>query len=64
LRAVDLIKSLEKIMEFILVRAALFDGKQKKYLNECIDTGSIHSKYPFIKSGKVQLHTSGDWQWF
>ena len=51
-------------MEFFLVRAALFDGKQKKYLNECIDTGSIHSKYPFIKSGKVQLHTSGDWQWF
>ncbi len=45
-------------MEFIPVNAPLLDGNEKKYLNECIDTGWISSECPFIKSGKVRLHTS------
>lgn len=33
----------------ILVNEPLLDGNEKKYLNECIDTGWISSEGPFIK---------------
>ncbi len=34
---------------FIPVNTPLLDGNEKKYLNECIDTGWISSEGPFIK---------------
>lgn len=34
---------------FIPVNEPLLDGNEKKYLNECIDTGWISSEGPFIK---------------
>ena len=34
---------------FIPVNKPLLDGNEKKYLNECIDTGWISSEGPFIK---------------
>jgi len=34
---------------FIPVNTPLFEGNEKKYLNECIDTGWISSEGPFIK---------------
>ena len=36
-------------MQFIPVSTPLLDGNEKKYLNECIDTGWISSEGPFIK---------------
>jgi perosamine synthetase len=36
-------------MQFIPVNSPLLDGHEKKYLNECIDTGWISSEGPFIK---------------
>lgn len=36
-------------MSFIPVNEPLLDGNEKKYLNECIDTGWISSEGPFIK---------------
>ncbi len=35
--------------DFIPVNEPLLDGNEKKYLNECIDTGWISSEGPFIK---------------
>ena len=35
-------------MEFIPVNEPLLDGNEKKYLNECIDTGWISSEGPFV----------------
>lgn len=35
--------------EFIPVNMPLLDGNEKKYLNECIDTGWISSEGPFVK---------------
>lgn len=35
--------------DFIPVNQPLLDGNEKKYLNECIDTGWISSEGPFIK---------------
>lgn len=37
-------------MEFIPVNEPIFDGNEKKYLCECIDTGWISSEGPFVKS--------------
>ena len=34
----------------IPVNRPLFDGNEKKYLNECIETGWISSEGPFIKA--------------
>lgn len=34
--------------EFIPVNTPLLDGNEKKYLNECIDTGWISSEGPFV----------------
>ena len=36
-------------MSFIPVNEPLLNGNEKKYLNECIDTGWISSEGPFIK---------------
>lgn len=36
-------------MDFISVNTPLFDGNEKKYLAECIDTGWISSEGPFVK---------------
>ena len=36
-------------MNFIPVNEPLLNGNEKKYLNECIDTGWISSEGPFIK---------------
>jgi perosamine synthetase len=35
--------------EFIPVNEPLLDGNEKKYLNQCIDTGWISSEGPFVK---------------
>ena len=35
--------------DFIPVNEPLLDGNEKKYLNECIDTGWISSEGPFVK---------------
>ncbi|NMC36392.1 DegT/DnrJ/EryC1/StrS family aminotransferase [Candidatus Beckwithbacteria bacterium] len=35
--------------DFIPVNTPLLDGNEKKYLNECIDTGWISSEGPFVK---------------
>ena len=37
------------MMEFIPVNQPLLNGKEKQYLNECIDTGWISSEGPFVK---------------
>lgn len=37
------------IMEFIPVNTPLLDGNEKKYLEECIDTGWISSEGAFVK---------------
>lgn len=36
------------VMNFIPVNEPLLDGNEKKYLNECIDTGWISSEGPFV----------------
>lgn len=36
-------------MDFIPVNEPLLDGNEKRYLNECIDTGWISSEGPFVK---------------
>jgi perosamine synthetase len=38
------------VSEFIPVNTPLLNGNEKKYLNECIDTGWISSEGPFVKS--------------
>lgn len=35
--------------EFVPVNEPLLDGNEKKYLNECIDTGWISSEGPFVR---------------
>src|SRR6266567_7934390 len=35
--------------DFIPVNEPLLDGNEKKYLNECIDTGWISSEGPFVQ---------------
>ncbi|NII23697.1 DegT/DnrJ/EryC1/StrS family aminotransferase [Pseudoflavitalea sp. X16] len=39
----------------ILVNEPLLDGNEKKYLNECIDTGWISSEGPFIKAFEEKM---------
>jgi len=39
----------------IMVNEPLLDGNEKKYLNECIDTGWISSEGPFIKKFESQM---------
>lgn len=41
--------------DYIAVNTPLLLGNEKKYLNECIDTGWISSEGPFIKSLEEQL---------
>lgn len=40
---------------FLPVNEPLLDGNEKKYLNECIDTGWISSEGPFVKQFEEQL---------
>ena len=40
---------------FVPVNEPLLDGNEKKYLNECIDTGWISSEGPFIKDFENKL---------
>ncbi|EKD59341.1 MAG: aminotransferase, partial [uncultured bacterium] len=35
--------------DFIPVNEPLLDGNEKKYLQECIDTGWISSEGPFVR---------------
>lgn len=42
-------------LNFIPVNEPLLDGNEKKYLNECIDTGWISSEGPFIKSFEEKM---------
>ncbi len=42
-------------MDFIPVNEPLLDGNEKKYLNECIDTGWISSEGPFVKKFENQF---------
>ncbi len=39
----------------IPVNEPLLNGNEKKYLNECIDTGWISSEGPFIKKFEERL---------
>ena len=42
-------------MSFIPVNEPLLKGNEKKYLNECIDTGWISSEGPFVKQFEEQF---------
>ncbi len=42
-------------MGFIPVNEPLLDGNEKKYLNECIDTGWISSEGPFVKEFEQKM---------
>lgn len=41
--------------QFIPVNQPLFNGKEKQYLNECIDTGWISSEGPFVKQFEMEF---------
>ena len=41
----------------ILVNEPVLNGNEKKYLNECIDTGWISSEGPFVKTFESQMAT-------
>ena len=45
-------------MDFIPVNEPLLDGNEKKYLNECIDTGWISSEGPFVKKFEDQFSST------
>lgn len=42
-------------MSFIPVNEPLLNGNEKRYLNECIDTGWISSEGPFVKQLEQQM---------
>jgi perosamine synthetase len=42
-------------MKPIPVNEPLLNGNEKKYLNECIDTGWISSEGPFVKQFEAQM---------
>ncbi len=44
-------------MEFISVNTPLLDGNEKRYLNECIDTGWISSEGAFVKQLETGIAT-------
>lgn len=44
-------------MKFIPVNEPVLNGNEKKYLNECIDTGWISSEGPFIKRFESEFAT-------
>lgn len=46
------------MQDFIPVNEPLLDGNEKKYLNECIDTGWISSEGPFVKRFEDELSAS------
>ena len=42
-------------MDFIPVNEPLLNGNEKKYLEECIDSGWISSEGPFVKELEVKF---------
>ena len=42
-------------MDFIPVNEPLINGNEKKYLNECINTGWISSEGPFVHKFEEQF---------
>src|SRR5437870_13266438 len=40
---------MENVAEFVPVNEPLLDGNERKYLNQCIDTGWISSEGPFVR---------------
>ena len=44
-------------MKTIPVNTPLLNGNEKKYLNECIDTGWISSDGPFVKILEKEFKT-------
>ncbi|NEQ25562.1 MAG: DegT/DnrJ/EryC1/StrS family aminotransferase [Microcoleus sp. SIO2G3] len=50
-------------MNPIPVNEPLLDGNEKKYLNECIDTGWVSSEGPFVKQFERQFATRMDRQY-
>ena len=47
-------------MKFIPVNEPLLEGNEKKYLNECIDTGWISSDGPFVKRFEEEFSSKLD----
>ena len=47
-------------MKFIPVNEPLLEGNEKKYLNECIDTGWISSDGPFVKKFEEEFSSKLD----
>ena len=45
-------------MDFIPVNEPLLNGNERKYLNECIDTGWISSEGPFVKKFEDQFSST------
>ena len=43
------------VENFIPVNTPLLDGNERKYLNQCIDTGWISSEGPFVKEFERQF---------
>lgn len=50
-------------MEFIPVNQPLLDGNEKKYLNQCIDTGWISSEGNFVKQFEEMMAAKCDRQY-
>ena len=46
--------------DFIPVNTPLFSGNEKKYINECIDTGWISSEGPFVNRFESELSAKVD----
>ena len=45
----------ESNIMFVPVNRPKLDGNEKKYLNECIDTGWISSDGPFVKKFEEKM---------
>jgi len=52
---IEFIKTLYPNEPFIPLHAPIFQGNEKKYLNECIDTGWISSEGPFVKRFEEEM---------
>jgi perosamine synthetase len=49
--------------DFIAVNEPLLDGNEKKYLNECIDTGWISSEGPFVERFELAFSSRVSRKW-
>ncbi len=43
------------VSDFIPVNTPILDGNERKYLNQCIDTGWISSEGPFVEQFEKSL---------